>query len=296
MGDFIKTKPLNKKLKLLNFSSVCTVWARCAGSLLEPPPNQPSAQEEPEDGLRQPKQPRLPEPDRLGHGERTLSVWWITAETPVGSHRSFHLPTLKTCCDMIQNRTHAHLLHNSCHENMTGATIKDTSSVPACPGNWLFFSLFFFLFFIFIFFKDQLWRRPRSPEGKLDKWLQKRSPSVHMDRERGRFEKVGWVQLQPRQIRTVLGVCSGHVYRWFEMIPVVWASSWPLYGFCRDTFNVSYFSHCNCVLQSWEFLGFLAASSPTSTRLMTPTATWWLRSITPRPARNWPTVTTASGG
>lgn len=149
MGDFIKTKPLNKKLKLLNFSSVCTVWARCAGSLLEPPPNQPSAQEEPEDGLRQPKQPRLPEPDRLGHGERTLSVWWITAETPVGSHRSFHLPTLKTCCDMIQNRTHAHLLHNSCHENMTGATIKDTSSVPACPGNWLFFSLFFFYFYFF---------------------------------------------------------------------------------------------------------------------------------------------------
>lgn len=40
-----------------------------------------------------------------------------------------------------------------------------------------------------------------------------------MDRERGHLEKVGWVQIQPRQIWTVLGVCSCHVYRWYKNIP-----------------------------------------------------------------------------
>lgn len=61
-------------------SSVCIVCAWRAGSLLESPPSQPSAQEEPEDGLHQPKQPRLPEPHRLGHGESSKSIGWISTE------------------------------------------------------------------------------------------------------------------------------------------------------------------------------------------------------------------------
>lgn len=49
------------------------------------------------------------------------------------------------------------------------------------------------------------------------------------------------------------------------------------------------------VLQSWELLASPAASSQTSTLLTTPTATWWLRSTTPKRAGSWTTAETAYG-
>lgn len=88
-------------------------------------------------------------------------------------------------------------------------------------------------------------------------------------------------------------MCTGDL-KWFQL-------SERYHNLCT-AFNVSHPPHCNvftqfcdCVLQSWEYLGFLAVLSPTSTQLTTPTATWWLRSIILTPARSWTTATTASG-
>lgn len=51
----------------------------------------------------------------------------------------------------------------------------------------------------------------------------------------------------------------------------------------------------NYIFQSWEFLAFLAASSPTTTLPTTPTRTLWLRSTTTKKGRSWITAMTVYG-
>lgn len=67
---------------------------------------------------------------------------------------------------------------------------------------------------IYLLCSDKQRGRPGSPERELVRWLQTRSSSLLVDWEQWHLETVDPVWFQPGQVRTVLGVRSGHVHRW----------------------------------------------------------------------------------
>lgn len=100
---------------------------------------------------------------------------------------------------------------------ITGTDSKEVTI--KLPAGTLYSSLFYDAnIYPLLLFSDQLWRWPWSAERELVRWLQRWCEPVFMDWKWRHLKAVGWVWLQPSKVRTVLGVCCCHVYRWLNII------------------------------------------------------------------------------
>lgn len=107
---------------------------------------------------------------------------------------------------------------------------------------------------IYLLCSDKQRGRPGSAERELVRWLQTRSSSLLVDWERWHPETVDPVWFQPGQVRTVLGVCSGHVHRWLyhddrKMNYILVFRFLPHYASCvhMKTFEFQILPHISCI-------------------------------------------------